>query len=199
MNNKDVMVDSITEAWLLHEQGMDCTTYSIACTAGVLAVMNHLMDEQAAHEETKALLKERMAHQEGLEIRLGNAEKRKDEAIAARLSAVAETRRLQSALDARQTWIEELESRVARLENANQQQAELFSAAIAKRDAAIDCLKGGNCTMKRINWICETGFVGAVHRDYFDVEDDTSEDEINEMVMDAAFNHINIGWEVEEL
>lgn len=53
--------------------------------------------------------------------------------------------------------------------------------------------------MKRVSWICETGFVGAVHRDYFDVEDDTSEDEINEMVMDAAFNHINIGWEVDEL
>lgn len=110
MNNKDVMVSSITEAWLLHGQGMDCTTYSIACTAGVLAVMNYLMKEQSAHEETKALLKERMARQEGLEIRLGNAEKRKDEAIAARLSAVAETRRLQSEIDARQTYIEQLEA-----------------------------------------------------------------------------------------
>ena len=114
MNNKDVMVGSITEAWLLHGEGMCPTTYSIACTAGVLAVMNHLMDEQAAHEETKSLLKERMAHQEGLEIRLGNAEKRKDEAIAARLSAVAETSRLRSEIAARQTYIEGLESMLER-------------------------------------------------------------------------------------
>lgn len=53
--------------------------------------------------------------------------------------------------------------------------------------------------MKRVNWICETGFTNAVHRDYFDVDDDTSEEEINEMVSDAVFNHIHIGWEVEEL
>ena len=52
-------------------------------------------------------------------------------------------RRLQSEIDARQTYIEELESRVAKLEGQNQQQAELFLAALAKRDAAIDCLKGG--------------------------------------------------------
>ena len=53
--------------------------------------------------------------------------------------------------------------------------------------------------MKRVNWVCETGFANAVHSDYFDVEDDTSEEEINEMVSDAAFNYINIGWEVEYL
>ena len=111
MNNKDVMVGSITEAWLLHERGMDHITYSIACTAGVLAVMNHLMDEQAAHEETKALLKERMANQEGLELRLGNADRRRDEAIAARLDAEAQVGRLQSEIDARVIYIEKLELR----------------------------------------------------------------------------------------
>ena len=143
MNNKDVMVSSITEAWLLHGEGMCPTTYSIACTAGVLAVMNHLMKEQAAHEETKTFLKERASYQEGLEIRLGNAEKRKDEAIAAQLVAEAKASRLQSEIDACLTCIEELESRIDSLENSNQQQAELFLAALAKRDAAIDCLKGG--------------------------------------------------------
>ena len=111
MNNKDVMVGSITESWLLHGEGMCPTTYSIACTAGVLAVMNHLMDEQAAHEETKALLKERMANQEGLELRLGNADRRRDEAIAARLDAEAQVGRLQSEIDARMIYIEKLELR----------------------------------------------------------------------------------------
>ena len=103
MNNKDVMVGSITEAWLLHGEGMCPTTYSIACTAGVLAVMNHLMKEQAAHEETKGLLKERMAHQEGLEIRLGDA-------IRDKVDAEYRARNLQRELDARQNHIEELEA-----------------------------------------------------------------------------------------
>lgn len=114
MNNKDVMVSSITEAWLLHEQGMDCTTYSIACTAGVLAVMNHLMDEQAAHEETKALLKERMAHQEGLEIRLGLSEQARSEAMNHLGRAVSQVNHLQSEIANRQTYIEELESMLER-------------------------------------------------------------------------------------
>ena len=113
MNNKDVMVGSIKEAWLLYSPAMCPTTFSLACTASVLAVMKHLMDEQAAHEETKALLKERMAHQEGLELRLGNAEKRKDEAIAARLSTEAQASRLRSEIDACLTYIEELELRLS--------------------------------------------------------------------------------------
>ena len=103
MNNKDVMVGSITEAWLLHGEGMCPTTYSIACTAGVLAVMNHLMDEQAAHEETKALLKERIAHQEGLELRLGNA-------IRDKVDAEYRAQNLQREIDARQNYIEQLEA-----------------------------------------------------------------------------------------
>lgn len=107
MNNKDVLVGSITEAWLLHRQGMCPTTFSIACTAGVLAVMNHLMDEQAAHEETKALLKERMAHQEGLEIRLGYA-------IRDKVDAEYRARNLQREVDFRQAYIEELESMLQR-------------------------------------------------------------------------------------
>ena len=103
MNNKDVMVGSITEAWLLHGEGMCPTTYSIACTAGVLAVMNHLMKEQAAHEEAKGLLKERMAHQEGLEIRLGDA-------IRDKVDAEYRARNLQREIDARQNYIERLEA-----------------------------------------------------------------------------------------
>lgn len=99
MNNKDVMVGSITEAWLLHGEGMCPTTYSIACTAGVLTVMNHLMDEQAAHEETKSLLKERMANQEGLELRLGNA-------IREKVDAEYRARTLQREVDTRKNYIE---------------------------------------------------------------------------------------------
>ena len=45
MNNKDVMVEAIKGAWLLHEDGMCQTTFSIAVTSGVLYVLNHLMDE----------------------------------------------------------------------------------------------------------------------------------------------------------
>ena len=110
MNNKDVMVGSITEAWLLHGEGMCPTTYSIACTAGVLAVMNHLLDEQAAHEETKSLLKERMTHQEGLELRLGNAER-------TRIDVECALRDLQSEIGERQTYIEQLEGVLERYLN----------------------------------------------------------------------------------
>jgi len=143
MNNKDVMVGSIKEAWLLYSPAMCPTTFSLACTASVLAVMKHLMNEQAAHEETKALLKERMAHQEGLELRLGQSERARSEAVDFLAQADSQVNRLQSEIANRQTYIEELESRIARLENNNQQQAKLFSAAIAKRDAAIDYLRGG--------------------------------------------------------
>lgn len=106
MDNKSVMVEAIKGAWLLHEDGMCPATFSIAVTSGVLHVLNHLMDEQATHEETKALLKERIAHQEGLEIRLGDA-------IRNKIDAEYRARNLQREIDTRQTYIEELEAGIS--------------------------------------------------------------------------------------
>lgn len=128
MNNKDVMVGSIKEAWLLYKQDMCPTTYSIACTAGVLAVMNYLMDEQAAHQETKALLKERVAHQEGLEIRLGDA-------IRDKVDAEYHTRNLQREIDARQTYIDELEEYNSRLIKGNNDLKDLLLNKIQREES----------------------------------------------------------------
>ena len=142
MNNK-IISDCIKQSWLFYTEDMCQTTFSIGSMSAVLSMLSHLMDEQAAHEETKALLKERMAHQEGLELRLGQSERARSEAVDYLAQADSQVNRLQSEIANRQTYIEELESRIVRLENNNQQQAKLFSAAIAKRDAAIDYLRGG--------------------------------------------------------
>ena len=107
MNNKDVMVDSLRKAWELYDDDMCATSFSIAATAGVSIVLSHLKKEQEAHEETKALLKERMAHQEGLEIRVGNAFRDK-------VDAEYTVRNLQREFDARQNYIEELEDMLER-------------------------------------------------------------------------------------
>ena len=48
--------------------------------------------------------------------------------------------------------------------------------------------------MKKIKWICETGFAGCIHQGEFEVEDDTTEEEINEMVLDDICNYVNWSW-----
>ena len=118
MNNKDVMVDSIRKAWELYDKDMCATTFSIAATAGVSLVLSHLTKEQAAHEETKALLKERMAHQEGLELRLGQSERARSEAVDYLAQADSQVNHLQSEIDARQMYIEKLELRLSNLTGA---------------------------------------------------------------------------------
>ena len=102
MNNK-IISDCIKQSWLFYTEDMCQTTFSIGSMSAVLSMLSHLMDEQAAHEETKALLKERMAHQEGLEIRLGDA-------IRDKVDAEYRARNLQREIDARQNYIEQLEA-----------------------------------------------------------------------------------------
>ena len=48
--------------------------------------------------------------------------------------------------------------------------------------------------MKKIKWSCETGFAGCIHQGEFEVEDDTTEKEIDEMVLDEIYNYINWSW-----
>lgn len=49
--------------------------------------------------------------------------------------------------------------------------------------------------MRNILVKIDTGFVSCVHEFEFDVDDDTTEQEINEMVKDAVFNYIDVSWE----
>ena len=48
--------------------------------------------------------------------------------------------------------------------------------------------------MKTIKWRCETGYPGCEHEGEFEVEDNASEDEINEAVMEDIFNYITWTW-----
>ena len=52
--------------------------------------------------------------------------------------------------------------------------------------------------MKKIRWELGIGLVGATRSGVIGFDDDATEDEIRESVIDAADNYINIGWgEVE--
>ena len=48
--------------------------------------------------------------------------------------------------------------------------------------------------MKIIKWFCETGFARCVHKGKIEVEDDASNEEIEELVRDEVFQEINWGW-----
>ena len=52
--------------------------------------------------------------------------------------------------------------------------------------------------MRTIKWTINTGFVGATYKGSFEVEDDTSEDEINEMMRDELWSHIEFNWTEEK-
>lgn len=47
---------------------------------------------------------------------------------------------------------------------------------------------------KTIKWMLETGFAGDVHSGEFEVPGDATDDEIEEMAKDEAFNVINWSW-----
>ena len=48
--------------------------------------------------------------------------------------------------------------------------------------------------MKEIKWILNTGFAGCEHKGIVKVEDDATEDEIDDIVKEEAFRHINWCW-----
>ena len=52
--------------------------------------------------------------------------------------------------------------------------------------------------MRTIEVVIDTGFVGGTHKDTFEVEDDATTDEIEEMVQDVVQNHISVSWIVKD-
>lgn len=52
--------------------------------------------------------------------------------------------------------------------------------------------------MKKVKWLLETGFAECVHEDEFEVEDDATDDVIEEMAKEAAFNCISWTYTVEQ-
>ncbi len=51
--------------------------------------------------------------------------------------------------------------------------------------------------MKTIHWYLNIGYAGAEHTGTIEVEDDATDEEIEEAVNDVANNYIDIGWSVE--
>ena len=51
----------------------------------------------------------------------------------------------------------------------------------------------------KIKWVCETGFANCVHEGEIEVDDDATDEEIDELVRDEVFQEIEWGWvKVEE-
>ena len=48
--------------------------------------------------------------------------------------------------------------------------------------------------MKKIKWICETGFAGCVHEGEFEIDDDATEKEIGDAVLDDISNYVYWTW-----
>jgi hypothetical protein len=48
--------------------------------------------------------------------------------------------------------------------------------------------------MRKIKLFVNTGFVNAKHTEVIEVEDDTTDKELNEIANDFAANYIEIGW-----
>lgn len=48
--------------------------------------------------------------------------------------------------------------------------------------------------MKKIRWYLNTGFAGCNYEGDFEVEDDATEDEIEVLAKEEAFNVIDWGW-----
>jgi hypothetical protein len=51
--------------------------------------------------------------------------------------------------------------------------------------------------MKTVKWTISTGYPTASHKGEFEVEDDATEDEINEMVLCEVWNRIEYNWTVD--
>ena len=59
------------------------------------------------------------------------------------------------------------------------------------------CLEGGT-KLKKVKWWLETGFAKSIHQGEFEVEDNATDEEIEQMAKDEAFNNIDWGYEVEK-
>lgn len=46
-----------------------------------------------------------------------------------------------------------------------------------------------------IEWHCETGFANCGIEDTVEVDDDATDEEIDEIVQEEVFNYISWGWE----
>lgn len=52
--------------------------------------------------------------------------------------------------------------------------------------------------MRTIKWTIDTGFVGARHKGSFEVEDDATDEEIDEMIREEVWNCIEFSWTEEK-
>ena len=48
--------------------------------------------------------------------------------------------------------------------------------------------------VRKIRWVLETGFVGCTHEDEFEVLDDATDEEIDEIANEAAFSELDFSW-----
>lgn len=51
--------------------------------------------------------------------------------------------------------------------------------------------------MKKVKVHISTGFAGCTHEDEFEVEDNITAEEIEDMVMTSVWNHIDVSWQFE--
>jgi hypothetical protein len=58
--------------------------------------------------------------------------------------------------------------------------------------------EGFGGSVRTIEWAISTGFAGGVYRGEFEVEEDVSDDDIDEMVQDELNNRIYSSWKVRE-
>ena len=52
--------------------------------------------------------------------------------------------------------------------------------------------------MRKIKVIIDTGFAGGIHEDELEVEDNATDEEIEEEVQDVVFNYISYRWKESE-
>ena len=52
--------------------------------------------------------------------------------------------------------------------------------------------------MRKIKWLCETGYAGCNHEGEIEVDDDATDKEINEAVLNDVCNYVNWSWWEEE-
>lgn len=52
--------------------------------------------------------------------------------------------------------------------------------------------------MRNIKWSLHTGYAGCTHTGEIEVEDDATEEEIDEAVREDAWNYLDLFWEESE-
>ena len=53
-------------------------------------------------------------------------------------------------------------------------------------------------SMRKIKWLCETGYAGCNHEGEIEVDDDATDKEIDEAVLNDVCNYVNWSWREEE-